>query len=75
MIDLSLLFTSGGDSVVTVSLSQEYKSGNDYWVDVSVRQTRPIGFCAGPYIMTPLAPGSPDTLFVSSGGMPTGAVC
>ena len=69
------IVTTSGDTLATMQYSQKLERDHDHWVTAQIGLRRPFGFCFGVPSATPLRPDNADTLFVTAGGLPRGAVC
>jgi hypothetical protein len=69
------LLTAGGDTLASVSFAQRFQRDHAHWVVAHVGRIRPIGHCIGTLLLAPLPGASPDTLFVTYGSIPKGAIC
>ena len=69
------LLTASGQTLASVQFSQDFRRGETHWITATVGTARPIGFCIGTLAVAPLNAAGSDTLFVTYGSIPDGAVC
>ncbi len=69
------LLNATGQTLATVQFSQEFRRGETHWITATVGTARPIGFCIGTLAVAPLNAAGSDSLFVTYGSIPDGAVC
>jgi hypothetical protein len=69
------LLTAAGDTLASVAFDQRFELDHAHWVVARVGQRRPIGHCIGTLTVAPLRGASSDTLFVTYGRIPDGAIC
>ena len=70
-----VLMTPAGDTLATTQFTHEFSRGADHWVTAFVGRNREPYFCEGVVTRTPLIHTLSDTLFVTHGSLPHGAVC
>ena len=69
------LLTAAGDTLASVTFDQRFERDHAHWVVARVGQRRPIGHCIGTLMVAPLRSAGSDTLFVTYGRIPDGAIC
>ena len=69
------LLTTAGDTLASVAFDQQFERDHAHWVVARVGRIRPIGHCIGTLMLAPLPGASSDTLFVTYGSIPEGAIC
>ena len=69
------LLTAAGDTLASVAFGQSFRRDHAHWVLAHVGRRRPIGHCIGTLLVAPLRGADSDTLFVTYGGIPEGAIC
>ena len=71
----AVLLTAAGDTLASVAFTQRFQRDHAHWVVARVGRNRPIGHCIGTLTVAPLLGASSDTLFVTYGSIPDGAIC
>jgi hypothetical protein len=69
------LLTAAGDTLASVAFDQSFRRDHAHWVVARVGRRRPIGHCIGTLLVAPLRGADSDTLFLTYGGLPDGAIC
>jgi hypothetical protein len=70
------LVSAAGDTLASARLEFVLRPAHTYWVTVRAGGARPTGMCIGRVTAAPISPGKAgDSLFVTGGGMPRGAMC
>ena len=70
----AVLLSPAGDTLASTAFTQRFRRGHRHWVAAVVGGGRPVGSCIGGLTVAPLRGGA-DTLFVTYGSLPDGAVC
>ncbi|HUE95699.1 MAG TPA: hypothetical protein VMN39_03520 [Longimicrobiaceae bacterium] len=73
------LMGTGTDTLAAAEFSQRFSEGSEHWIVGRLGLQRPLGHCIGQLIVVPLPPAADapqaDTLFLTHGSIPEGAVC
>lgn len=69
-----VLFAPEGDTLATAEFTQDFARGHLHWVSGNLLRERPVGHCTGEIAAVPLRTGT-DSLFVTYGSIPNGAIC
>jgi hypothetical protein len=69
------LLGAAGDTLAAATFTHRFERGARHWISGWVGTRRPVGLCLGWVVATPLRGSTPDSLFVSYGWLPEGAVC
>lgn len=73
------LLSTVPDTLASAEFSQLFREGSNHWVVGRLGLQRPIGHCIGHLLVLPLpkeaGESEPDTLFLTYGSIPEGAVC
>lgn len=69
------LLGAQSDTLANVSWPLSLQADYQYGIGAQVSRVRPIGTCVGTVTATPLRNSPSDTLFVTSLGLPKGAIC
>lgn len=68
------LLAPTGDTLGSVAFTQRFHRGHRHWVAAVIGTSGPVGSCIGGLVVAPVRGGA-DTLFVTYGSLPDGAVC
>jgi hypothetical protein len=68
------LLAPAGDTLGSVAFTQRFHRWHRHWVAAVIGTSRPVGSCVGELVVAPVRGGA-DTLFVTYGSLPDGAVC
>lgn len=72
---VAVTLIAGDDTIAHGEFSVELKRDHDHWVDADIGRHRPAGFCFGEAAALPLRGSATDTMFVTYGSLPNGAIC